>query len=51
MRKVNLAAKIRARRAQARTRRAVTRAIDAAATPALRHELMVIAQSQLNSLR
>ncbi|GGM47763.1 hypothetical protein GCM10012275_18520 [Longimycelium tulufanense] len=48
---MNLAAKLRARRAKSRTRRAVARAIDSAATPALRHELMVIAQQQVNSLR
>jgi hypothetical protein len=48
---MNIAAKIRARRARARNRRAVSRAIDAAATPALRHELMVIAQAQSTTLR
>ncbi|GDY30843.1 hypothetical protein [Gandjariella thermophila] len=48
---MNIAAKIRARRDQARTRRAVMRAIDAAATPALRHELIVIAQARSNGLR
>jgi hypothetical protein len=48
---MNIAARIRARRARARNRRAVIRAIDAAATPALRHELMVIAQSQSSTMR
>ncbi|MCO1579621.1 MULTISPECIES: hypothetical protein [unclassified Crossiella] len=48
---MNLVAKIRSRRAQARTRRAVNRAIDAAATPAMRHELMAIASAQVTSLR
>jgi hypothetical protein len=48
---MNIAAKIRARRAETRTRRAITRAIDAAATPALRHELIVISQSQHGHLR
>jgi hypothetical protein len=43
---MNITAKIRARRAEARTRRAVTRAIDMAATPAMRHELIIIAQQQ-----
>lgn len=45
---VNITAKIRARRAEARTRRAVNRAIDHAATPAMRHELIMIAQQQGN---
>ena len=48
---MNIAAKIRARRAEARTRRAVNRAIDNAATPAMRHELIMIAQHQANHLR
>jgi hypothetical protein len=43
---MNIAAKIRARRVEARDRRAVSRAIDQAATPAMRHELIVIAQNQ-----
>jgi hypothetical protein len=43
---MNLAAKIRARRADARNRRAVNRAINQAATPAMRHELIVLAQRQ-----
>lgn len=48
---MNFAAKIRARRAEARQRRAVNRAIEGAATPALRHELIVIAQTQSGHLR
>jgi hypothetical protein len=43
---MNIAAKLRTRRSQARNRRAIARAIDQAATPALRHELIVIAQNQ-----
>lgn len=43
---MNITAKIRARRAEARTRRAVNRAIEKAATPAMKHELMMIAQQQ-----
>ncbi|HEY8374638.1 MAG TPA: hypothetical protein VIL00_18060 [Pseudonocardiaceae bacterium] len=48
---MNLVARIRARRNHSRTRRAIARAIDNAATPALRHELMVIAQQQVTNLR
>ena len=48
---MNIAAKIRARRAESRTRRAVSKAIDAASTPAMRHELMLLAQSHLQGLR
>ncbi|HET9144303.1 hypothetical protein [Actinophytocola sp.] len=44
---MNIAAKLRA----ARNRRAVYRAIDRAATPALRNELIVIAQSQADRPR
>jgi hypothetical protein len=42
----NLAKAIRSRRELARTRRAVNRAIDSAATPSMRDELIVIAQRQ-----
>jgi hypothetical protein len=48
---MNIAAKFRVRRAEARTRRAVSKAIDAAATPAMRQELMLLAQSHLQGLR
>lgn len=41
-----LAKAIRSHRENARTRRAVNRAIDGAATPALRDELLIIAQTQ-----
>ena len=44
---MNIAARIRSRRAEARARRAVSRAIDQAATPAMRHELIMIAQNRL----
>lgn len=47
---MNLAAKIRIRRIEARDRRAVSRAIREAATPAMRHELIVIAQNQANRI-
>ena len=47
---MNMAAKIRARRVDARNRRAVNRAIEGAATPAMRHELIVIAQNQANRI-
>jgi hypothetical protein len=43
---VNLTARMRARRAAARNRRAIDQAIENAATPSMRHELIVIAQSQ-----
>ena len=43
---MNIAAKLRARRVEARNRRAVSRAINEAATPGMRHELIVIAQNQ-----
>jgi hypothetical protein len=41
---MNIAAKIRARRVEARTRKAVSRAIEQAATPSMRHELITLAQ-------
>jgi hypothetical protein len=47
---MNIAAKLRSRRVEARNRRAVARAINQAATPAMRHELIVIAQNQANRL-
>ena len=43
---MNIAAKLRTRRVEARNRKAVSRAINDAATPAMRHELIVIAQNQ-----
>lgn len=48
---MNFAAKLRARRAEARNRKAVARAIDMATTPSMRHELMAIAQAQVTTLR
>jgi hypothetical protein len=41
----NIAAKLRAHRAEARTRRAVRRAIDTAATTTVREELIAVAQA------
>jgi hypothetical protein len=43
---MNIAAKIRARRIEARNRRAVNRAIATAATPAMRDEILIMAQHQ-----
>lgn len=43
---MNIAAKIRARRTQARNRRAVNRALATAATPAMRDEILIMAQRQ-----
>lgn len=48
---MNLTARLRARRAAARNRRAVTSAIEAAATPSMRHELMMMSQHQIGNLR
>lgn len=47
----NIAAKLRARRAEARTRRAVNRAIDNAASPTVQQELIAIAQARLPHTR
>jgi hypothetical protein len=47
---MNIAAKLRARRSEARTRRAIDRAIAGAATPALRDELIVISQNPARQL-
>lgn len=43
---MNITAKIRARRIEARNRRAVSQAIARAATPAMRSELLTMAQNQ-----
>lgn len=43
---MNIAAKIRARRVEARNRRAVNRAVSEAATPAMREEILIMAQRQ-----
>lgn len=48
---MNLTAKIRARRAEARNRRAVSRAINDAPTPAMRAELIAIAQNPARHVR
>ena len=48
---MNIAARLRARRIESRNRRAINRAIDAAATPAMRHELLTIANQQLPNMR
>jgi hypothetical protein len=47
----NIAAKLRARRAEVRTRRAVSRAIDTAATATVRQELIAIAQARQIHMR
>lgn len=44
---MNIAARMRTRRAESRNRRAFNRAVDRAATPAMRHELMALAQLNL----
>jgi hypothetical protein len=48
--KMNIAAKLRARRVESRSRRAVNRAIAAAATPAMRDELLIMAQRQTSRI-
>ncbi|HEY0636808.1 MAG TPA: hypothetical protein VGD67_04115 [Pseudonocardiaceae bacterium] len=48
---MNLAARLRARRAESRNRRVVQHAIESAATPAMRHELIVMAQHQMPHMR
>jgi hypothetical protein len=47
----NIAAKLRARRAEVRTRRALNRAIDTAATATVRQELIAIAQARTGYMR
>ena len=47
----NIAAKLRARRAEARTRRAINHAIETAATATVRQELIAIAQARQTNLR
>ena len=48
---MNIAAKLRARRVESRNRRAVNRAIRTAATPAMRDELLIMAQRQVTTIR
>ena len=47
----NIAAKLRARRAEARNRRALNRAIDTAGSVTVRQELIAIAQARQSNLR
>ena len=47
----NIAAKLRAHRAEARTRRALNRAIETAATATVRQELIAIAQARSAYMR
>jgi hypothetical protein len=47
----NIAAKLRARRAEVRTRRALNRAIDTAATATVRQELIAISQARSGYMR
>lgn len=48
---MNLAARLRTRRVEGRSRRALSRALESAATPTMRHELIVLAQQQLPHMR
>jgi hypothetical protein len=48
---MNVAAKLRARRVEARNRRAVNRALDQAKTPAMRDEILAVAQRQQMTIR
>lgn len=48
---MNITAKLRARRVEARNRKAIARAIDQAPSQSMRHELMAIAQNQVTTLR
>jgi hypothetical protein len=48
---MNIAAKLRARRVESRNRRAVNRAIASAASPAMREELLIMAQRQQMTIR
>jgi hypothetical protein len=47
----NLAARLRARRANTRTRKAVARAIETAASTSVRHELIHAYQARQGNLR
>jgi hypothetical protein len=47
---MNIAAKLRARRVESRNRRAVNHAIATAATPAMRDEILIMAQRQTNRI-
>jgi hypothetical protein len=48
---MNIAAKLRARRVEARNRRAVNQALAQAKTPAMHDEILAVAQRQQMSLR
>ncbi|TCP57336.1 hypothetical protein EV191_1011290 [Tamaricihabitans halophyticus] len=48
---MNLTAKLRARRAEARTRKAVTHAIETAGSATMRQELSAIAQARNITIR
>jgi len=48
---MNIAAKLRARRVEARNRRAVNQALAQAKTPAMRDEILAVAQRQQMFLR
>lgn len=48
---MNIAARLRARRVESRNRRILRSAIENAATPAMRHELITIAQHQQPHMR
>lgn len=48
---MNIAARLRARRVESRNRRLLAHAIDTAATPAMRHELIAMAQHQVPHMR
>lgn len=48
---MNIAAKLRARRVESRNRRAVNQAIATAATPAMRDEILIMAQRQSAGIR
>jgi hypothetical protein len=48
---MNITAKLRARRVEARNRKAIARAINQAPSQSMRHELMAIAQNQVTTLR
>lgn len=48
---MNIAARLRARRIESRNRRVLNSAIETAATPAMRHELIAMAQQQLPNMR
>jgi|1185.fasta_scaffold715908_1 hypothetical protein len=48
---MNITAKLRARRVESRNRRAVSRALAQAKTPAMRDEILAVAQRQQMTIR